>query len=91
MRVRFTSDKFQALYEKNEGAEQYPEGIAKKFRQRIDFIKAAQDERVNRSMEDADRVLEAQTLNQRCARPKRRITFTVGQRMRTVIRREAFI
>ncbi len=28
---------------------------------------AAQDERVNRSMEDADRVLEAQTLNQRLA------------------------
>ena len=50
MHVRFSSEKFKVLYESNEGSEEYPEGVVRKFRQRIEFIKAAPDERSLRAM-----------------------------------------
>ena len=50
MRIRFASRKLEALYIKEEGAEQYPTGVVAKYRQRVDFILAANDERDLRAM-----------------------------------------
>lgn len=44
MRYRFGTDELKELYESGTGAQKYPEGIVRKFGQRVDSIRAAQSE-----------------------------------------------